>query len=396
MSEKNKAEPVENIENHLRRLRTAAGLSQGRLAEMASITRQAVCSIEAGAYLPTTAVALRLAGALNCRVEELFSLVSSGETIEGELIASPVPSHADVVPARTRVKVARVGERLLVRPVSTLGDVLNYTVPADGLLIGNVSAGGRGGAHSRRVRVRLLRDQRTIEREIAVAGCDPAIFLAGEYLRRRGEQTTVVGWTMGSAAAVEALKRREVHVAGLHVVDPKSGESNLPYLRRHLKREDYTVITFASWEQGILVHSSNPKGIQSVSDFARKDVNLVNREAGAGARLLLDQLLARAGIKGAQIKGYQRTVGSHMEVARLVAEDQVDAGLGIRSVAQLLGLGFVPLQEERYDLVVPKTFLSQHSGLGSLLDTIVSRPFRTEIEALGGYDTRETGKVLEL
>jgi len=396
MSEKNKAEPVENIENRLRSRRSAAGLSQGRLAEMAAVTRQAVCAIEAGAYLPTTAVALRLAGALNCRVEELFNLVSSGETIDGELIVSTQAHHADVIPARTRVKVARVGERLVVRPVATLGDVLNYTVPADGLLVGTASAGGRGGAQGRRVRVRLLRDRRAVEREIAVAGCDPAIFLAGEYLRRRGEQTTVVGWTMGSAAAVEALKRREVHVAGLHVVDPKSGESNLPYLRRHLKGEDYTVITFASWEQGILVHSTNPKGIRSVSDLARKDVTVVNREAGAGARLLLDQQLARAGIKAAQLKGYERTVGSHMEVARLVAEDQVDAGLGIRSVAQLLGLDFVPLQEERYDLVVPKPFLSQHPGLGSLLDTIVSRPFRTEIEALGGYDTRETGKVLEL
>ncbi|MER3424127.1 MAG: hypothetical protein C4293_13810, partial [Nitrospiraceae bacterium] len=120
MSEKSRAEPASNIENRLRSLRTAKGLSQGRLASMAGITRQAIYAIEANQYLPTTAVALRLAGALDCRVEDLFSLVSSGEVIEGELIGD-VPKNA----GRTRVKVARVGDRLLVRPVAHLGHVLN-------------------------------------------------------------------------------------------------------------------------------------------------------------------------------------------------------------------------------------------------------------------------------
>jgi putative molybdopterin biosynthesis protein len=393
MGEKNKAEPAGNIENRLRSLRTAKGLSQGALAGMAGITRQAVYAIEANQYLPTTAVALRLAGALDCRVEDLFSLLSSGEIIEGELIGAP-PDEGDA--ARVRVKVARVGERLVVRPVATLGEVLNYTVPADGLVLGPAGAGKRSAKDGSRVRVQLLRDRRTIEQEIAVAGCDPAVFLVGEYLRRRQEKTTLVEWMLGSAAAVEALKRGEVHMAGLHMVDAKSGESNLPYLRRHLKGGGYTVITFAAWEQGLIVRRGNPKGIREVSDLARKDVTLVNREEGAGARALLDQRLGAAGIKAAQVKGYQRVAGSHFEVARLVAEMQADAGIGIGSAARLLGLDFIPLQEERYDLVVPTPYLTEHVGLGNLLDTIVSRPFRTEIEALGGYDTRETGKVREL
>src|SRR5574341_825554 len=390
MGEKNKAEPASNIENRLRSLRTAKGLSQGALASMAGITRPAVCAIEANQYLPTTAVALRLAGALDCRVEDLFSLVSSGEVIAGELVGAP-PEAGDS--ARVRVKVARVGERLVVRPVAALGEVLNYTVPADGLILGPVGAAKRSPKDSSKVRVQLLRDRRTIEQEIAVAGCDPAIFLVGEYLRRRQEKTTLVEWMLGSAAAVEALKRREVHVAGLHMVDAKSGESNLPYLRGHLKGGDYTVITFATWEEGLIVRRGNPKGIREVSDLARKDVTLVNREEGAGARALLDQRLAITGIKASQVKGYQRLAGSHVEVARLVAETQADAGIGIWSAAKLMGLDFIPLQEERYDLVVPTPYLNEHAGLGNLLDTIVSRPFRTEIEALGGYDTRETGKV---
>lgn len=391
MGEKHKAEPASNIENRLRSLRTGKGLSQGALAGMAGVTRQAIYAIEANQYLPTTAVALRLSAALDCRVEDLFSLIAGGEIVEGELVGSLPPE-----PTHVRVKVARVGKRLLVRPVAGLGEVLNFTVPADGLIAGPVASSRRALRQGDRVRVRLLRDRRIVEGEIVVAGCDPAMFLAGEYLRRRQDQATVVEWSMGSTAAVEALKRGEVHVAGLHIVDPKSGESNLPYLRRHWKGQDVQVVTFASWEQGLLVKGGNPKSIQGVEDLARKDVLLINREAGAGARLLLDQRLATVGIKADQVKGYQRSAGSHLEVARLIAEGQADVGVGVRSAARLLGLDFIPLQEERYDLVVPTVYLSEHPALSMFLDTIVSRPFRTEIQALGGYDTHETGKVRSL
>ncbi len=394
MGEKNKAEPASNIENRLRGLRTAKGLSQGALASMAGITRQAIYAIETNQYLPTTAVALRLAGALDCRVEDLFSLVSTGEVIEGDLIGTRKGGPADL--ARMRVKVARVGERIVVRPVATLGGILNYTVPADGLIIGNAGASDRMARSRSRVCVRLLRDRRIIEQEIAVAGCDPAIFLAGEYLRRQQDKTTLVGWTLGSAAALEALKRGEVHVAGLHVVDAKSGESNLPYLRKHLPGDGFTVVTFATWEEGLMVRAGNPKGIRDVEDLARKDVGIVNREKGAGARLLLDGQLSAVGISQRKVKGYERTAASHFEVARLIAEGQADAGVGIGSAAKLLGLDFIPLQRERYDLVIPTPFLTRHPALTNLLDTIVSRAFRTEIEALGGYDTSETGKVHSL
>jgi molybdate-binding protein/DNA-binding XRE family transcriptional regulator len=394
MGEKHRAEPAENIENNLRKHRTAKGFSQGELARLAGVTRQAIYAIENNQYLPTTAVGLRLAGALGCRVEDLFSLVAPGEVIEGDLVG-PVPSSM-TASEPARVKVARVGKRVLVRPVATLGEILNYTVPADGLLMPTVRATGQALVQPGRVRVRLLRDRRSIEQEIIVAGCDPSLFLAGEYLRRRREQATVVEWLMGSAAALEALKRGEVHVAGLHIMDAKSGESNLPYLRRHLRGGDVTVVTFASWEQGLIVRSGNPKRIRGIDDLARRDVTITNREEGSGARLLLDSRLAAAGIPPGKVRGYKQIVGSHLAVARSVAQGQADTGLGIRSTARLLGLDFIPVQEERYDLVIPTPYLSAHPALSALLDTIVSRPFRTEIEALGGYDTKETGKVHSL
>ena len=387
MSEKNKAEPISNIQNRLKSLRTAKGLSQGDLAQMAGLTRQAVYAIETSRYLPTTPVALRLGKALDCRVEDLFSLISDGEVIEGEFIGS-VPA-AD----RARVKVAKIGSRAVVRPISELGDVLTLSVPADGLLVGPAGESRRG---PRKVKVELLRDHRFIEDEIVVAGCDPAIFLVGEYVRRRHEKASVVGWTMGSAAALEAVMHGEVHAAGLHIQDTRSGEWNLPYLRKHIASSDFTVVTFAKWEAGLMVQRRNPKRVREVADLARKDITIVNRESGSGARELLDRRLSGVGLTSRNIEGYDHQVGSHIDIARRIAGGGADAGIGLQSVAKLFNLDFVPLQDERYDLVIPTRLLAEHPSLSIFLDTIVSRAFRSEIEALGGYDTRETGTIREI
>jgi molybdate-binding protein len=185
-------------------------------------------------------------------------------------------------------------------------------------------------------------------------------------------------------------------MAGLHVVDAQTGESNLPYLRRHLKGRQVTVVTFASWQQGLIVAEGNPKHVRRIEDLARKDVRLVNREEGAGARLLLDQQLAAAGLTGRQVNGYRHEAGSHLEVARMIAEGRADAGIGTPSVARLRGLDFIELQTERYDLVVPTPYLSLHRGVADFLDMMTSRTFRAEVEALGGYDMRETGKLQAL
>ena len=394
MSEKSKAEPPSNVVNSLRSLRMAKGLSQGQLAEGALVTRQAVCAIEADQYLPTTAVALRFASVLGCHVEDIFSLKTTGELIEGDWVWPAVEVSA--IQPRTRVKVAKIENRFVVRPVAALGEILNYTVPADGLIIGKGGSGTRTAKTDRRVRVRLLRERQIVEREIAVAGCDPAINLASEYLHRHKDTSTVVGWSMGSAAALDALKRQEVHMAGLHILDAKTGESNLPYLRRHLQGDDYIVVTFAAWEEGLLVRAGNPKRIRGVEDLVRSDVLLVNREEGAAARMLLDQRLVASGIKPTTLRGYGSFVSSHFEVARYVAEGQADTGIGVRSAAQIFGLNFIPLQQARYDLVLPKRYLISHPGLSHLLDAIASRQFRTEVEALGGYDMTETGKIRNL
>ena len=203
----------------------------------------------------------------------------------------------------------------------------------------------------------------------------------------------MVGWTLGSAAAIEALKRGEVHIAGVHVVDARSGESNLPYLRRHLTGDEYLIVTFAMWEEGLLVARGNPRSLRSIDDLGRGDIRLINREEGAGARILLDQKLAAAGLDAGTITGYQTIARSHFHIARTIAEGHADVGVGGRAAAHSFRLDFLPLQQARYDLVVPKAHLSAHPSIEAFLNILVSRPFRTEIDALGGYDMSQTGTV---
>ncbi|MEK6786536.1 MAG: substrate-binding domain-containing protein [Nitrospirota bacterium] len=386
---KSETELLLQFSNHLKSFRTQKSLSQGQLANQTGITRQAISAIESNLYLPTTVIALRLASVLNCRVEDLFSLTPHEDSLEGILIGH-LPSRTSST-SPVRVKVSTIGKRTIVRPVTDLGEQLSFAVPADGYITDASSK-----LFGSTVRVRLSRDREAIQQEISVAGCDPSIFLVGEHLRRHKDRTTVIGWTMGSMAALQALQRGEVHVAGMHLFDPVTGESNMPFLRRSLKGSGYDVVTFATWEEGFLVRRGNPKSIRTAADLAEPLVALVNREAGSGARLLLDQRLHAAEVQPGQVQGYDRIVSSHFEVARAIAERQADVGIGIQSAAQLFDLDFIPLQTARYDLVVPKPYLKSHPTLAHLFETLVSRPFRNEIEALGGYDTSETGKAQTL
>ena len=210
---------------------------------------------------------------------------------------------------------------------------------------------------------------------VVVAGCDPAIHIVDERLRRERAPGRMLAWPMGSLAALQALKRGEVHVAGLHVVDPGSGESNVPFVRKHLGDAKVTLVTFAAWEAGLLVAPGNPKGLAGLADLARRGVRIVNREPGSGARLLLDEGLRAAGVPPRGWSDIDDVVGSHLEIGRRVAEGRADAGVGVEAIARLLDLGFVPVRTERYDLVIPTPLLDP-SRRRPPLDALVSRDVR--------------------
>lgn len=371
------------IENRLREKRQALALSQKQLADLAGITRQAVSALEANQYSPATSVALQLARALRCRVEDLFNIKQGGETIEGELLGNLSQSSKPV-----RAQVTQVGHRLLVRPLHGLGELGSLGATADGLIV-------EANPEKTRVKVKLLKDREVVRRKIVVGGCDPAMFLAGEHVRKH-DQENVVPCLMGSSIALNALKRGEVHVAGIHLADESSGAWKLPDLKRNLGDMDFMVITFAHWEEGFIVRQGNPKKIRTVNDIAKPTVRIVNREKGSGARRLLDKQLNTSGINTKRVKGYSDEALSHLDVASRIKAGLADTGIGVRAAASICGLDFLPLQRERYDLVIPRTYYETLSGLQILLDTMVSKPFRDELEALGGYDTREIGKLVDV
>jgi molybdate-binding protein/DNA-binding XRE family transcriptional regulator len=370
------------MENRLREQRQSRDLSQKKLAALAGITRQAVCAIEASQYSPATSVALQLAGVLRCRVEDLFSIKQGGEIIEGELLGAFPQGDRPV-----RAQVTEIGQRLLVRPLVAIGELASLSASADGLIIGT-------NPDKNRVKVKLFKDRDDVRRKIVVGGCDPAMFLAGEYVRKHDQQK-LVPCLMGSSLALAALKRGEVHVAGIHLANENSGAWELPDLKDSLGDMEFMVINFVYWEEGFIVRQGNPKKIRAVSDIAKPTVRIVNREKGSGARRLLDNQMRASAINPARVKGYKDEVLSHLDLASRIKSGLADAGIGVQSVASIFGLDFVPLQRERYDLVIPKTSYETLGGMKALLDTMVSKPFRDELGALGGYDTRDTGKVLE-
>lgn len=368
------------FKNSLRVRRQAAGLSQQRLAQMAGITRQAVAAVETGQYSPATSVALQLARALGCRVEDLFSIKERHPIVEAELACA-----APLGIGGMRAQVTQVGNRLFARTLEGAGELESLSAPADGFILCQAS-------HGKHVKVQLAGERGTLAETLVIAGCDPAMYLAAEHVRRHGGQR-IVPRLLGSGRALSELKHGRVHAAGVHLAEERAGDLG-PALKRHLRGTECMVITFAHWEEGLVVRRGNPKRIRSISDLARPGVRVVNRERGSGARRLLDKQLASAGIPARRVKGYGEEAPSHIDVAWRVASGLADTGIGVRAAARMRGLDFIPLENERYDLIVSKSYYETLPAFVALLDTITGGRFRNELEAMGGYDTRDTGRVV--
>ncbi len=362
-----------SLDNSLSRSRRAAGLSQEALARAACISRQAYGAIESGRSVPSTEVALKLALALETTVEALFSL--SGAT--GRQTADLVGGSPDL-PFPARVQLFTVGERLLARPLVGSQSTVHLIAAADGI----AQSWGEGN----RLSVEPLQP---IEggKQLVVAGGEPSITFFGRDLSKRGIDLVWLG--LGSDAALRHLVEGSSHIAGCHLFDEATGQYNLPWVDR-LVPFRCTVITFAVRQQGLMVTHGNPRGISGIDHLARSDLTFVNREPGSGSRALLDRLASKAGIQAGSIKGYDRIAQGHLAVASVVASGLADAGIGVRAAAETQGLDFVPLGEERYDLVIPDHFLHL-SPVQSFIDLLRLPAPRRQVEALGGYDVQRMG-----
>ncbi|MBM3775205.1 MAG: helix-turn-helix domain-containing protein [Acidobacteria bacterium] len=363
------------LRNSLKSLRQRRGLAASELARQVGVSRQTIYAIEAGDYVPNTAVALRLARALEARVEEVFDLTpepSRERVVEAELLG------AEVRP-RQALRLVHVGRK---RIAVAAEPNWFHLAPAHGLAAGRA----RG-----RLAVRLLPDAGLASARLLIAGCDPAVSLLAERLAGAA-RIELAAANASSRHALEWLRDGRVHIAGCHLRDRATDEFNLPAVREFFPKGGVQVIEFAHWENGLVLGRGNPKGIAGVEDLARRGVRFLNREAGAGSRTLLDQRLARAGIDGQQVAGYQRAAHGHLPAARQVSAGEADCTIATRAAAEAFGLDFIPLETQRYDLVIPRRFL-ELPAIGALLDQLSRASLRRSLEQVGGYDTRGTGTV---
>lgn len=227
---------------------------------------------------------------------------------------------------------------------------------------------------------------------LAAGSDDPSLGILRDLYTARMNPTSLFLATVGSSAGLAAVRDGVADLALAHLLDPASGEYNLPYVKQMLPSGAAVVPLFYR-ELGLLTRPGNPQGLRTIADLARTDVMIINRQKGSGTRLYLDQELARLGMDPKQINGYQTAVGTHLEIGLKLLRGEADAGVATRAAARLLGLDFTPLTRERFDMVISKVrFFS--SGVQALLEIVGSREFRTHVEALGGYDTSESGRIL--
>jgi putative molybdopterin biosynthesis protein len=287
-----------------------------------------------------------------------------------------------------RVRLGRVGGELVATPLPRGAGVLTSLVRADGLLVVPAALEGHHAGES--VEVALLRGVGAIDRTIVAVGShDLVLDLAASELRAVDPGITLASSNVGSLGGLVALRDGLCHVAGSHLLDPPSGEYTLPYVDRVLGGRDVAVVRLVHREQGLLVAAGNPLGIGGIEDVTR--VRYVNRQRGAGTRVLLDHELGRRGIAPESITGYGREEHTHLAVAAAIAAGRADAGLGILAAARAFGLDFVPVTREPYDLVLATETLEDPVTAPSW--ALLEKPsFRAAVEALGGYGTEEMGR----
>jgi len=300
-----------------------------------------------------------------------------------------------------RVTAGKVGDRTVAAPLSRGAGVITSLVRADGIV--RIPRFSEGVDTGEEVTIELYTDPAEIDRTIVHIGShDLTLDLLAQHLAEmtsdsptpdRSAQRRFVSAHAGSLGGLIALRRGEAHLAGSHLLDPETGEYNFAYIKQYLPDVPVVVVTLLRREQGLIVAPGNPKNIASLQDLARSEVRFVNRQRGAGTRVLLDYRLKELGIAAESVHGYQREEYTHLAVAAAVQSGVADCGLGVRAAARALDLDFVSVEWERYDLVIPQQFYESEL-LQPLLTLIRGESFRKVVAELEGYDSSEMGNVM--
>lgn len=227
---------------------------------------------------------------------------------------------------------------------------------------------------------------------IVISGQDLVLDILGKHIEKNSSYKPLRSYT-GSLNSLISMYNGECDIVSLHMFDGDTGEYNLPYIKKILVGYPYILLNLLSRKAGFYVKKGNPLNIKSWTDLNQKHIKIVNREKGSGARILLDEQLRLNKIPSRDIEGYHCEVTNHLSVASAVASGAADVGVGIEKVSKIVGIDFVPLITERYDLAILKTPESER--LISIVKEILSSPqFQSEVSSLGDYDTSQTGNIL--
>jgi putative molybdopterin biosynthesis protein len=369
------------VQNRLAEVRRQRGISAAELASRIGVTRQTIYAIEAQRYIPNTLVALRLSEVLQIPVEQLFAVHEESSLPEKTAQVELLSNTAGLGLPNQPIRLCMVGNRKIGVPSSP---VLGEIPPADAIVIGARKTGS--------TLVRLFQEDINPESRLLIAGCDPAMPALARYLLKHAN-IEVITAGCSSTLAMQRLKERKIHIGGTHLRSESKEGSSLEVIEKFFPKGGIRVATFASWEEGFVVANGNPKKITRPEDLGRKDLMLVNREVGSGSRYLLDSLLLKAGIPPAKVRGYQRIADGHILAAWHVHSGQADCCIATRASARVFGLDFIPLVTERFDLIIPDRFWDM-SAVQTLMDILNRSSLRRELEALGGYDTSQTGRLV--
>ena len=289
-----------------------------------------------------------------------------------------------------RVSVGNVQGKIVVAPLSRGAGLISSLTKAHGMIhVEQSSAGLSSGAT---MPVTLLRNFETANTILAVGSHDLALEILGVFLRRKIENVSLSCANVGSMGGIMAIRNNESHISGIHLLDEQSGQYNVHYVEKFLPHHNCQLVHLGMRQQGLMVMPGNVKSITGLCDLVRPDITFINRQRGSGTRVLLDYEMGKCGIESSQVTGYEKEVGTHMAVAASIAAGTVDTGLGVKAAALALGLEFIPIAEEQYDLLL--NFAPHDERLAAILDVLQNEEFRGEVEALGGYDLRNAGKFI--
>ncbi|UCC66083.1 MAG: molybdopterin biosynthesis protein [Deltaproteobacteria bacterium] len=293
-----------------------------------------------------------------------------------------------------RVRLGKVAERVVATPLPRGAGVITSLTRADAIIrIPRLSEGIEEGHQAE---AELLRGKDEMENTVVIIGShDLALDLLASWVRKEDRSLRLSSSHVGSLGGIIALKKGYAHLAGSHLLDPVTGEYNIPYIRRYLSRRETRLVHVAYRQQGFILPPGNPKGIRGLSDLVRDDVRFINRQRGSGTRVLLDYLSEREGVDLSLINGYADEEFTHLGVAVAVGSGRADVGLGIYGAAKALGLDFLPLEKERYDLIIPEA-LFDDPKIQVVIEVLRSEEFRAQIEELGGYDPSKMGEETEV